>query len=156
MIKFTIPLVPVTKKNHGRIIVAGGKPKLLPSPQFEEYQDKAGWYIPHKGERISYPVEVSCTFFMPTKRRVDLANLLNAICDVLVHYGVLADDNSDIIVSHDKSRVIKGCKNARTEVRIRPYTDIPNMEELINRVMAACPPSPELFELISAIREARR
>lgn len=156
MIKFTIPLVPASKKNSGRIVRVGNKPKLLPSKQFEEYQDAAGWYIPNKGHMIDYPVEVSCTFFMPTKRRVDLTNLLNAICDVLVHYKVLADDNSDIIVSHDKSRVIKGCKNARTEVRIRPYTDIQNMEKLINRVMAACPPSPELFELISAIREAQK
>lgn len=154
MIKFTIPLVPVTKKNHGRIIVARGKPRLLPSSQFEEYQDKAGWYIPHKGERISYPVEVSCTFFMPTKRRVDLANLLNAICDVLVHYGVLADDNSDIVASHDKSRVIKSCPTPRTEVRIRAYKEH-NMDELIDRAMNSVNPTPEIFELIAAVKEIR-
>lgn len=156
LIKFTIPIVPVTKKNSGRIVRAGEKLKLLPSKKFEEYQDMAGWYIPNKGEMIDYPVEVSCTFFMPTKRKVDLANLLNAICDVLVHYKVLADDNSDIIVSHDKSRVIKSCPTPRTEVRIRPYTELPNMDDLIKRVTACCPPSPELFELISAVRSVTR
>ena len=155
MIKFTIPLTPVTKKNSSRIIRRRGRQYVIPSEAFEKCQDEAGWFIPHKGERISVPVEVSCSFYMPTRGKVDLANLLNAICDVLVHYGVLADDNSDIIVSHDRSRVIKGAKKPRTEVRIRPCQDtIPDLEKLIERVLISANPTPELFELISAIQEA--
>lgn len=56
---------------------------------------------------------------MPTKRRVDLTNLLEAIDDVLVKYGVLKDDNSEIITSHDGSRVLYDKDNPRTEVVIR-------------------------------------
>lgn len=39
LIKITIPIAPVTKKNHGQIVSVGGKPKLIPSKQFRTYQD---------------------------------------------------------------------------------------------------------------------
>ena len=55
----------------------------------------------------------------PTKRRVDLTNLLEAIDDVLVKYGVLKDDNSEIITSHDGSRVLYDKDRPRTEVVIK-------------------------------------
>lgn len=58
---------------------------------------------------------------MPTHRRVDLTNLLEAIDDVLVHTRVLEDDNSNIIVSHDGSRVLYDKENPRTEVYISRY-----------------------------------
>lgn len=70
---------------------------------------------------ISAPVNVKCLFYMPTRRRCDLTNLLEAIDDVLVTYGVLADDNSNIIVSHDGSRVLYDKDNPRTEVVISFY-----------------------------------
>ena len=57
-----------------------------------------------------YPVDpgdnVRCLYYMPTRRRVDLCNLLEATCDLLVHHGVLADDNSAIVAGHDGSRVL--------------------------------------------------
>ena len=55
---------------------------------------------------------------MPTKRRVDLTNLMEATHDILVHCGVLADDNSKIIVSVDGSRVEYDKNNPRTEIEI--------------------------------------
>ena len=58
-------------------------------------------------------------FYMKTKRTVDLTNLEEAIDDVLVKYGVLKDDNSQIVVSHDGSRVLHDPKSPRTEVTIR-------------------------------------
>ena len=56
---------------------------------------------------------------MPTRRIVDLTNLEEAIDDILVKYGVLKDDNSRILVSHDGSRVLYDKDNPRTEVTIR-------------------------------------
>lgn len=114
--KITIPLPPVTKKNHGRIVQVHGKPRLLPSKQFEAYQDAAGWYLRPAG--ISWPVNVRCEFYMATRRIVDLAGLLQAVDDVLVHYGVLVDDNSRIVASHDGSRVLYDKDNPRTEIEI--------------------------------------
>lgn len=116
MIAFTIPLPPVTKKNHGRLVMAGGKPKLLPSAQFAQYQEAAGWYLKPLG--ISEPVNVRCLFFMPTRRIVDLVGLLQAVDDVLVHYGVIRDDNSRIVAGHDGSRVLYDRERPRTEIEI--------------------------------------
>jgi len=120
-IKFTIPLDPVTKKNSGRIIKVGNYHKLIPSKAYERYEQDCGYFIKGKHKRIGEPVEVTCRFYMKTQRRVDLANLLNAIDDVLVHYGVLEDDNSNIIVSHDGSRVYHDKDSPRTEVDIHIY-----------------------------------
>ena len=55
---------------------------------------------------------------MPTKRRCDLTNLLEAIDDIMVHCGLLADDDFTIIQSHDGSRVLYDKENPRTEVYI--------------------------------------
>ena len=55
---------------------------------------------------------------MATRRRVDLTNLLEAIDDTLVHWGILEDDHSGIVVSHDGSRVLYDKDRPRVEVEI--------------------------------------
>jgi Holliday junction resolvase RusA-like endonuclease len=55
---------------------------------------------------------------MPSKRRVDLANLTEALQDVLVKANVLEDDNSEIVVSTDGSRVKYDKARPRTEIII--------------------------------------
>lgn len=55
---------------------------------------------------------------MPTKRRVDLSNLIEAVDDILVKAGVLEDDNYKIVQSHDGSRVLHDKENPRTEITI--------------------------------------
>lgn len=136
-IMFIIPLTPVTKKNHQQIRWRWGKdkktgqaekkPYVAQSDSYLQYEEEAGWFI--KGRlrdlKISSPVNIKCVYYMPTKRRVDLPNLLNATDDVLVKYGVIADDNSDIVVSHDGSRVIKGDAKPRTEITITFYKSLP-------------------------------
>ena len=61
---------------------------------------------------------MKCLFYMPTHRRCDLTNMLEAIDDVMVAGGLLADDNYKIIESHDGSRVLYDKENPRTEVYI--------------------------------------
>lgn len=119
MVKFTIPLPPITKKNSQRILVnkATGRPFIAPSEQYKQYEKDAQWFIRER-PRIDYPVNVKCVFYMPTRRRVDLTNLLEAADDVLVHAGVIADDHSGIVVSHDGSRVMYDKENPRTEIEI--------------------------------------
>ena len=118
-LRFTIPLAPVTKKNSQRIANCGQYSKILPSKAYVQYEKDAGYFLPNRGKKHTRPCEVVCLFYMPTKRRVDLTNLLEAIDDVLVKYGVLKDDNSEIITSHDGSRVLYDKDNPRTEVTIR-------------------------------------
>ena len=119
LIKFTINIAPVTKKNHGQIAYSEKtkRPYLFPSPQYIQYEKDARWFMPHI-EPIDYPVNVKAIFYMPTKRRVDLVNLEQALLDVLVKYGVLADDNSQIVVSMDGSYVDYSKERPRTEVYI--------------------------------------
>lgn len=118
-LKFTIPLAPVTKKNSQRIAYRGQYSKILPSKAYVQYEKDAGYFLPDRGKNHTGPCEVVCLFYMPTKRRVDLTNLLEAIDDVLVKYKVLHDDNSEIIRSHDGSRVLYDKDRPRTEVTIR-------------------------------------
>ena len=120
MIQFTIPGRPVTKKNSSRIVTnkATGKPFILPSEQFKEYQDAAGWHIPYKHKFIKDRINLKCVYYMPTRRKVDLANLLSATCDILVHYGAIEDDNCEIVASHDGSEVKYDKDNPRVEITI--------------------------------------
>lgn len=125
MIKITIPLPPVTKKNSGQIQHIGSKcpmckrgykVRLASSKAYQEYEKNAGWFL--KPLEINYPVNVKAVYYMKTKGKVDLNNLHNALHDVLVKYNVLEDDNSKIIVSTDGSRVDYDKEKPRTEVEI--------------------------------------
>ena len=120
MIKFTIPLPPITKKNHQQLVWPKGrnKPIVMPSPQYKQYEKDALWFIPKQAEPLTRPVCVECKFYMATRRKCDLTNLLQAIDDILVRAGLLEDDNYTIIQSHDGSRVFYDKKNPRTEIYI--------------------------------------
>lgn len=128
MNKILLPLPPITKKNSQRILRNRytGKMFIAPSEQYEQYEQKALWLIPKplpKGMPIDYPVNVKCLFYMPTKRKCDLTNLLEAVDDILVKARVLADDNYTIIESHDGSRVYYDKENPRTEIYITKNED---------------------------------
>lgn len=114
--RFTVPVAPVTKKNHGQIINAGGRPRVIPSKQYRDYERAAGAHCPPLG--IDYPVNVKTVFYMKTRRRVDIANLISAAHDLLVYAGTLTDDNNTIIISVDGSRVEYDKENPRTEIEI--------------------------------------
>lgn len=120
MIEFTIPLPPISKKNSQRIFVnrSTGKPFIKPSKQYEDYEAAAMRYVPKRPTPIDTAVNVKCLFYMPTRRRCDLTNLLEAADDLMVKAGLLADDNYTIIRSHDGSRVLYDKTNPRTEVYI--------------------------------------
>jgi Holliday junction resolvase RusA-like endonuclease len=119
MIKFTIPLAPISKKNSQRILInkATRRPFIMPSEQYKQYEKDAARFVP-KGKYINAPVNVKCLFYMPTRRRCDLTNLLEAIDDVLVKAGLLADDDFTVVESHDGSRVLYDKDNPRTEIYI--------------------------------------
>lgn len=117
MMTFTIPGEPRTKKNHQRILkTRDGRSFVAPSSQYKEYEEMCGWFVPK--EEIDYPVNVQCVYYMSTLRRVDLVNLLEATCDILVKFRCLTDDNSKIIRSHDGSRVRLDRSNPRVEITI--------------------------------------
>ena len=119
-LEFTIELPPITKKNSQRIVYnkSTRRPIIVPSEKYKEYERSCGYFLKGRGLMISEPVNVKATYYMPTKRRVDLTNLHESLHDILVAYGVLEDDNSNIIVSTDGSRVKYDKERPRTEVVI--------------------------------------
>ena len=70
-------------------------------------------------EPIGQPVNLKCVYFRGDKRRCDLLNLLNATADLLVEAGILEDDNYNIVISTDGSRVFYDKENPRTEIEIK-------------------------------------
>lgn len=136
MIEFILPIKAATKKNSGRIVTRGGYPKLLPSKQYEQFEKESLPYFNMVKQRcgvITYPVNIKCLFFMSTKRRVDLVNLLNAIDDAMTKSGLILDDNRDIIAGHDGSRVLYDKYEPRIEIHItRLKEDYTQWKDLLN------------------------
>lgn len=129
--QFTIPIEPRTKKNSQQIVLVDfidkqtgrkkKRPIIIPSKQYKEFEEAALWFIEAVG--IDYPVNVKAIFYMKTRRKVDLTNLLEALDDVLVKGGMLKDDNSQIITSHDGSRVRFDKEKPRIEIEIERSKD---------------------------------
>ena len=137
-IKFTIEGDPRTKKNHQVIAGSGRKCPTCGKPQkqwirqgqsHDEWAKAAEWQI--RAQRIGtewggtiYPIDIGVNikvvFYMATRRKVDLLNLLAAVDDLLVECGVIEDDNSGIVVSHVGSRVRYDKARPRVEIEITP------------------------------------
>lgn len=115
-----IPLNPTTKKNSQNIVMnrKTGRPFIMQDSKYKEYEKNAGWFLKKLPKPINEPVNVKCVFYRETRIRCDLTNLLEAVDDILVSCGVLADDNFNIIVGHDGSRVYIDKENPRTEITI--------------------------------------
>jgi len=122
LLKLTVLGNPTSKKNNSRIRhTPQGRPFILPSARFEAFQREAAQYISDDVRlHINQPCNIECRYFRADHRRVDLTNLLQSTDDILVHYGVLADDNSKIVAGHDGSRVFYDKENPRTELIIIP------------------------------------
>lgn len=116
--KLTLLGDPRTKKNSQRIIVVGGKTRIIPSAQYEAYEEACLWQISGKHQMIYKPVNVKCVYYLGTDREVDLVNLLEATLDILVAAFVLSDDNRRVVASHDGCRVYVDRKNPRVEIEI--------------------------------------
>lgn len=118
-LKFNIPLQPITKKNSQQLFVHPytHKPGITQSKQYKQYLKNCGFFL-KSNVPIEHSVNVKAVYYMQTRRRVDLCNLHAALHDILVHYRILADDNSKIIHSTDGSYVSYDKKNPHTEITI--------------------------------------
>lgn len=124
---------PRTKKNSQSIRCnpRTGRRFISPSEAYKAYEADCLSQIPGKArQRIDLPVNVRCVYYMPTRRRVDLTNLLEATDDLLVRAGVLADDNSQIVAAHDGSRVRLDRENPRVEIEIVSMNPMDNDTKL--------------------------
>ena len=122
MLNITIPLNPIPKKNSTKIITnkATGRPMVIQSDRYRQYEKDSAIFLRKysRQDPIDEPVNLKCLFYRKDRRPIDLINLLEAIQDILVKYGILKDDNSNIVASTDGSRVFYDKENPRTEIVI--------------------------------------
>lgn len=112
---------PITKKNHSQIIKVGNRRMLVPSKQYNAYERDFITQCIKLGvndKNLSKRLNIACIYYMQTRRKVDLTNLLSATMDCLVKAKVIEDDNCKIAYSHDGSRVFYDKENPRVEITI--------------------------------------
>ncbi len=135
-VKFTIHGDPRTKKNSEIIAGSGGRCPVCGKFRKQWIKQSSAhdaWAVAARfdvraamilNERartlfpIAEPVNVKAVFYMQTRRKVDLLNLLAAVDDLLVDCGVLEDDNARVVAAHDGSRVLYDKDAPRIEIEI--------------------------------------
>lgn len=124
---YKIPGHPVSKKNSQQMATnpKTGKPFPVQSPAYKKYEKLAKNYLKPMSVPIEFPVNLKVTYWVKKnkdgsipKTKLDLINLLNATCDILVHYKILDDDDCKIVSSLDGSRVIYTSGEEYTEIEI--------------------------------------
>ena len=120
ILNFTIPLTPISKKNSQQILTnpKTKRPFIMPSKQYKQYEKDCAKFLPKVESPIDFPVNIKCLYFMPTKRKCDLTNLMESTHDIMVHCGILSDDNYSIVETVDGSQIFYDKENPRTEVII--------------------------------------
>lgn len=118
MLKIIIEGNPITKKNHSNVVMIKGRPIVLPSKPYVAYAKHCKQFMPVLEGPIDYPINLECHYYMQTRRKTDLTNLLQATCDILVENKVLADDNYSIVASMDGSQASYDKENPRCEIYI--------------------------------------
>ena len=114
--QFTIYGNPATKKNAQQIVYVKGRPMVVPSKVYKNYEKQCKGQIPALG--IDYLVSLRIKYYRKTHHIVDASNLYECTDDVLVKYGCLKDDNTRIVQDHDGSRVYFDKDNPRAEISI--------------------------------------
>jgi len=96
----------------------GNRTFVVPSKAYREYYDTAREALAKMDfPLVDTPVNISAKFYVDTKRRVDLDNLITALLDTIKGV-VIPDDNQYVVRSFDKSAVYYDKNNPRTVVTI--------------------------------------
>lgn len=122
-----IPIEPRSKKNSQQICInpRTKRPFVKQNDKYVQFEKDCGFFLKHKPPApIDYPVNVKCIFYRSTRIRCDLVNLQEAILDVLTRYGIIQDDNFNIVATMDGSTVLIDKDNPRIEITITKETDL--------------------------------
>lgn len=118
--KITIPVVPRSKKNSQQIIINSRtkRPMIIQSKLYANFERECGLYLKKYKSNIDYSINLKIEFYVPDKRKRDIANYVEAIQDILVKYEILKDDNHNIVTSLDGTRMYIDKLNPRVEIEI--------------------------------------
>lgn len=121
MIKIIIPMHTIPKKNSQQIFInkRTGRPFISQSKRYLEFEKNCEMFLYQHKYQLDQPINLKCTFYVPDRRKRDLANLLESIQDILVKYGVIADDNYEIVASVDGSQIIYEKNRSETIIEIQ-------------------------------------
>lgn len=120
MIKITLPVNPRSKKNSQEIVFnkRTGHRMVIQNKRYTEFEKECKKHLPKLSEPINYSINLQCNFYVCDARKRDIANYLEAIQDVLVKYGILEDDNYNIVSSLNNCSMEIDRDNPRIEIII--------------------------------------
>lgn len=106
--RIIIPLLCRSKKNSQQWAYnpKTNKPMIVQSKLYYQFERDCGYFLKRYAKHIDYPINLNVKFYVPDKRKRDLTNLENALADIMIKYGVIEDDNYNIVAGWDGSRVI--------------------------------------------------
>ena len=89
-----IPGTPRSKKTHNQAFIVKGRPIVLPSKQFTQYQKHCvEFFKDREAEPYSDSIGIRLTAYMENHRgRPDHVGLLQSLGDILEHCGVIEND----------------------------------------------------------------
>jgi Holliday junction resolvase RusA-like endonuclease len=96
MIRFSVPGNPVPKQSFKMGHHGGYTPARIKAWQ-SAVADTAGYYFEGNAP-YTKPLEVSLSFYLPTRRRMDLDNLSKAVLDGM--NGIIYGDDKQIVILH--------------------------------------------------------
>lgn len=122
-----IKVEPKSKKN-GMVIRYKKKngvdvPFIAQGDIYKQYELNSGWFLRKLKKPIEEKVNCKYIFYRASKHRIDITNMMGAVDDILVHYGILKDDCFSIVAGHDGSRVYIDKENPRTEIFIERWNE---------------------------------
>jgi Holliday junction resolvase RusA-like endonuclease len=127
-ITLIIPGPPGIKKNKRKIMMnfRTGKPFIGKNERAANIEEMAIMVLKDQKNKlglktITEPVNAKFSFYLPTKRRVDLSNLLGLPEDALEKSGII--ENDCLIHGLDGSRKFYDKENPRTEIEITPLDE---------------------------------
>ena len=131
--QYVIELDPRSKKNAHRISGCGKRCPVCGKYERQfirngqsttDYAFKAVKYLqPRPQKPIIGPVQLVYKLYTGTWHRKDDLNLYEALDDILVTNGILADDDRKTIRSRDGSRVLYDKDHPRAEIYIYSYSE---------------------------------
>ena len=114
-----------SKKNEHFAKFVKGKICVFPSSKYQKRENDqikrlmAGRIRPLK---LDKPLKVIYKFRFPDRLKTDLSNKLESINDLLVRYGLFADDNYEILACIEATSMGIDKENPRCEIEIYEIT----------------------------------
>ena len=127
-----IPLNPPSKKNSMQFVkTRHGFTVPIPNALYlkcvKDIEKLGATIFQFKRDRvvlpIDYPVRITAHYYRATHHVIDGTNLESALADILVHQGIISNDDSKILHNTDGRRVFFDKENPRTELWIYKWIE---------------------------------